>query len=186
MALSALLDQLARDRLRHGGRWTNPAFWAVGTYRVGRFLDTLPPGPTRWLGSKCYGALFLGVELATGITLNREVQVGADFHLVHNGNIKIHPGVVIGDRCGIMHDVTIGSNMERVGVPRIGNDVFIGAGAKVLGAIRIGDGARIAANSLVISDVPAGATAIGVPARILQYTGRVAPNDAAASSQRER
>ncbi len=52
------------------------------------------------------------------------------------------------------------------GVPTIGDDVFIGAGAVVLGAIHIGQGARIAANSLVLTDVPAGAMAIGVPAKI--------------------
>jgi serine O-acetyltransferase len=70
-----------------------------------------------------------------------------------------------------MHDVTIGES-DRRGVPVIGDDVFIGAGAKVLGPIRIGHGARVAANSLVIADVPDGATAIGVPARILSYSGR--------------
>ena len=75
-----------------------------------------------------------------------------------------------------MHDVTIGTNMDRPGVPRLGNNVFVGAGAKILGGISIGDGARIAANSLVVCDVPAGATAVGVPARVLQYTGRPVPS----------
>jgi len=78
---------------------------------------------------------------------------------------------VIGDRVGIMHDVTIGTNLERPGTPVIGNDVFIGTGARILGGVKIGDGARIAANSVVLTDVPAGATAIGVPARVMQYTG---------------
>jgi serine acetyltransferase len=51
--------------------------------------------------------------------------------------------------------------------PRIGNDVFIGSGARILGAVTIGDGATVAANTLVITDVPAGATIIGVPGRVL-------------------
>jgi serine O-acetyltransferase len=91
-----------------------------------------------------------------------------------------------------MHDVTIGTNMEREGVPVLGDDVFVGAGAKILGPVRIGSGARIAANSLVLQDVPEGATAIGVPARVLRYTGRAssvdeapaAPDDGANGSHR--
>jgi serine O-acetyltransferase len=94
---------------------------------------------------------------------------------VHGWNIKIHPDSVIGARVGIMHDVTLGTNMERPGAPVIGDDVFIGAGARILGGVHIGNGARIAANSLVIGDVPAGATAVGVPARVMQYTGRPSP-----------
>jgi serine acetyltransferase len=65
-----------------------------------------------------------------------------------------------------MHGVTIGTNMDR-GVPVIGNDVFIGANATIIGKIRIGDGARIAANTLVLSNVPPGTVAIGVPAKIM-------------------
>jgi len=81
----------------------------------------------------------------------------------------VHPKTVIGERCGIQQDVTIGTNPERNGAPIIGDDVYIGAGAKVLGPVKIGDRARIAANSLVINDVPDDATAIGVPARIIRY-----------------
>lgn len=146
-------------------------FWAIATYRLGNWFETLPH-PFRYLGGKVYGILLFWVELTTGIVLNREVRIGRDFHLVHSGNIKIHPGTVIGDRVGVMHDVTIGTTPERDGAPHIGNDVFIGAGAKILGPVEIGDRARIAANTLVISDVPADTTAIGVPAKILRYTGR--------------
>jgi acetyltransferase-like isoleucine patch superfamily enzyme len=109
-------------------------------------LRELVSGAARAGGARAhgvvYGFLFLLVELSSGIVLNREVRVGKDFHLVHSGNIKIHPDTVIGDRVGIMHDVTLGSNTERGGAPILGNDVFIGAGAKVLGNVRIGDGAR--------------------------------------------
>lgn len=149
----------------------NPALWAIVVYRFGNWSNGLA-GPAGWLTSKAYGLMFLGVELASGIVLNREARIGEDFHIVHSGNIKIHPETVIGDRVGIMQDVTLGTNMERDGAPIIGNDVFIGAGAKVLGAVRIGNGARIAANSLVLTDVPEGASAVGVPARIFRYTGR--------------
>jgi serine O-acetyltransferase len=81
--------------------------------------------------------------------------------------VRIHPRTVIGERVGIMNDVTIGTANARDGFPVIGNDVFIGTGARILGPVKIGDGAVIAANTLVITDVPAGATIMGVPGRVL-------------------
>ena len=63
--------------------------------------------------------------------------------------------------------MTIGIRWDEEAAPIIGNNVRIGAGAKVLGSIRIGNGARIGANAVVLTDVPDGATAVGVPARII-------------------
>jgi serine O-acetyltransferase len=166
-----LVADLRADFRRHGSSLKNLAFWALATYRFGNWVYTLPR-PLRWVGGKTYGVLMLWVEMTSGIWLNREARIGTDFHLVHSGNVKIHPDAVIGDRVGVMQDVTIGTGEDGAGAPIVGNDVFIGAGAKVLGPIRVGDRARIAANSLVISDVPPDTTAIGVPAKILRYTGR--------------
>src|SRR5256885_12664807 len=50
---------------------------------------------------------------SSGITLNREARIGRELHLVHSGNIKVHPRTVIGDRVGIMHDVTLGTSGAR-------------------------------------------------------------------------
>jgi serine O-acetyltransferase len=124
----------------------------------------LRPASLRWLTGKLYGVASLAAEIATGVTMDRNVQIGRGFHIIHAATIFIHPNVVIGDRCGIMHGVTLGTNMDER-VPVIGNDVFIGCGASVLGGIRIGDHVRIAANSLVINDVPASSFCAGVPAR---------------------
>jgi serine O-acetyltransferase len=63
------------------------------------------------------------------------------------------------------HQVTIGS--EKGLAPVLGDDVFVGAGAKIIGGVRVGRGTRIGANAVVISDVPDGATAVGVPARMV-------------------
>jgi serine O-acetyltransferase len=166
--------EIRSDYVRHGSNLTNLAFWAMCVYRYGRWCLGFR-GIHGWLTSKVYGLMFLWIRVTTGIELNREVRVGKGFHLVHSGNTKIHPGVVIGERCGIMHDVTLGTIPDKRGAPTVGDDVFIGAGAKVLGPVHLGDRCRVAANSLVIVDVPAGATAVGVPARILQFTGRPDP-----------
>ena len=167
-----MFDQIRSDYKRHDSAVLNPALWALLNYRFGVWSLNIRFVPWRWFASKIYGFNLFLILITSGIRLYRETKIGKDFHLIHSGNISIHPDVVIGDRCGIQQDVTIGSNMKRPGVPTLGNDVYIGVGAKILGDITIGDGAVVAANSLVIADVPEKATAIGVPARIMRYTGR--------------
>jgi serine O-acetyltransferase len=164
------LSTIRKDWVRHGSD-LNSGFLTLLTYRYGNWTRALPL-PARWLASKLYGGMFVVIQWTAANSIYREVKLGEDPHLMHAQGIFIHPGVQIGDRCGIMHRVTIGTTRDREGVPKIGNDVFIGAGAILGGPITIGDGAIIAANSVVVTDVPPGATAIGVPARVL----RVAPN----------
>jgi serine O-acetyltransferase len=144
-------------------------------FRFGRWARCTRFGPWRWFLSKVYGCLRLCAEILTNITIDASMQVGDDLHLIHaEGPISIHPSTIIGDRCGIMHNVTIGTNM-RPGAPTIGDDVFIGVGACVLGKITIGNRVRIAANSLVINDVDDDAIVIGVPARPLPRLASLAP-----------
>ncbi len=81
--------------------------------------------------------------------------------------IVIHKDAVVGSNVHIDQGVTIGGNAKEVGVPTIGDGVYVGAGAKILGPIHIGKGAKIGANAVVLCDVPEGATAVGIPARIV-------------------
>jgi serine O-acetyltransferase len=164
-----MFKQLIIDYQRHEKSILNPAFWAICNYRFGRKVMRIKFLPFRWILSKIYGFNLFLILITSGIRLYCETQIGKDFHLIHSGNISIHPQTVIGDRCGIQQDVLIGTNIGP-GLPVIGNDVYIGAGAKILGNITIGDGATIAANSLVITDVPPHTTAIGVPARVWKYS----------------
>jgi serine O-acetyltransferase len=157
-----MMREIRGDLRRHG---LGGGFFALCLYRYGRWSLTLPFAPARWATSKIYGMCRPVVQHLTGVDLDRTTKVGEALHIVHGGMISIHPDVVIGDRVGIMHGVTLGTNMG-THAPVIGDDVFIGCHASVLGGVRIGRGARIAANSLVISDVPSGAMAVGVPARI--------------------
>jgi serine O-acetyltransferase len=102
-----------------------------------------------------------------------EIEVGAD---ICGGLYIPHPvGTVIsakriGRNCNIIASVTIGMRNEW-DFPTIGDNVFIGAGARILGGITIGDGAVIGANAVVIHDVPPGATAVGIPARVIEPRG---------------
>jgi serine O-acetyltransferase len=83
---------------------------------------------------------------------------------------------VIGDDCTLYHGVTLGGTSWKKGKrhPTLGNQVVIGAGAKVLGPITLGAGARIGSNAVVVKDVPDRATAVGIPARILDEESKVA------------
>lgn len=100
-----------------------------------------------------------------GLDIPPSVPIGPGLYVPHPVGT-----VVMAERIGtnvtLVSGITIGMRETPV-FPRIGNDVFVGAGARVLGNLSVGDGAKIGANSVVLKDVPAGATAVGVPARIL-------------------
>ncbi len=98
-----------------------------------------------------------------------DTQIGRkNIHFGHNGlGVVLDHRCIIGDNVRIDQQVTIGIRWDESVAPIIGNNVRIGAGAKVLGSIRVGNNARIGANAVVLTDVPDGATAVGVPARII-------------------
>jgi serine O-acetyltransferase len=139
----------------------------MGVYRFGQWKNTLP-GPARWVAQKAYRLGFLTMNLTVGCHIPETVQFGDDPHLIHAKDIMMHPKVKFGARVGLMQGVVFATTPDRPGVPEIGDDVLIGVAAVIVGPVKIGDGARIAPNSLVLQDVPAGATAIGVPARIIK------------------
>ncbi|MCB9621141.1 MAG: serine acetyltransferase [Sandaracinus sp.] len=164
-----LWSRLRDDVRRHEG-WSDPAVWPLLVHRLGRAACELP-GPLRGVGSKLYGVTALAVQMATGSHLHRETALGAELRLVHGRNVLVHPAAVIGDRVTLMHDVTLGTGAADEGAPVLEDDVFVGAGAKILGPVRVGRGAHIAANSLVVTDIPAEAHVMGVPARPLPKRG---------------
>jgi len=102
-----------------------------------------------------------------------EARIGPGLRIYHFGNIFIHSQVVIGRNCTLRQGVTIGNRVSDGPAPLIEDDVDFGAYAQVLGNVRIGSGAKIGAMTVVLCDVPAGATAVGVPARILPTGGQL-------------
>lgn len=159
----------------HGGSPLIPAVQALTVYRFGQWLrDPARSRATRAIGSLLYRAgaayarNFIGYEFREGTTLGRRVR------FYHQHGIVIDPGTVIGDDTTVRHGVTIGLRMARVeGEPnvagaKIGARVQIGAGAKIVGAVLIGDDASIGPNAVVMTDVPAGASVIAAPSRILR------------------
>src|SRR5438552_6582717 len=131
-------------------RWVANPLWRRGF----RWL-------ARWLSH--WGRWLTGIEIHPGATIGRRVFID------HGMGVVIGETAEIGDDCTLYHGVTLGGvKWEKVKRhPTLGRRVVIGAGAKVLGPILVGDGAKVGSNAVVVRDVPAGATAVGVPARIL-------------------
>ncbi|MEC5397498.1 serine O-acetyltransferase [Uliginosibacterium sp. H1] len=149
------------------------SMWAIRVYRFGRQVDRRPAGAMRTLLTRVYWLLFRLTETLTGISLPKDAVIGPGLRIWHFGNVFVHPDAIIGANCTLRQGVTIGNREEGGEVPVIGNNVDFGAYAQVLGGIRIGNDARIGAMSVVLTDVPPGATAVGVPARIIPARPRV-------------
>ena len=110
----------------------------------------------------------------TGIEIHPGAQIGRGLFIDHGMGVVIGETTQIGDNCTLYQGVTLGGTGKDTGKrhPTLGDNVLIGAGAKVLGPFTVGDGARIAANAVVLSEIPAGATAVGAPAQVVRVYGR--------------
>ena len=106
----------------------------------------------------------------TGIEIHPGATIGRRFFIDHGMGVVIGETAVIHDDVTLYHGVTLGGTSWNKGRrhPTLQSGVVIGAGAKVLGPITIGAGARVGSDAVVVKDVPAGATAVGNPARIIE------------------
>jgi serine O-acetyltransferase len=149
-----------RSRLLARLLYAFPEFRAVYYYRLQH------GNPTGALLGRLARLAWKGVQ---GLDLTAAI-IGPGLFISH-GQGTVLAAECIGANLQVHQGVTVGWDYRGERRPIIGDDVFIGAGAKVLGAVTIGDGARIGANAVVVNDVPAGATAVGVPARIILAEG---------------
>ena len=132
-------------------RW----FWTHSLRWLGRFTSNLG----RWL---------------TGIEIHPGARIGRCVFIDHGMGVVIGETAEVGNGCTIYQGVTLGGTSLYRGEkrhPTLGEGVVVGAGAKVLGGFTVGDGARIGANSVVVKAVPAGATVVGIPGRVVEEQG---------------
>ena len=109
----------------------------------------------------------------TGIEIHPGAKIGKRFFIDHGMGVVIGETAEIGDDVMMYHQVTLGGTGKECGKrhPTVKNGVTIAAGSKILGAITIGENAKIGANSVVLKNVPANATVVGIPARIVRVNG---------------
>jgi serine O-acetyltransferase len=130
-------------------------FWLRRLYWLGRFTSHLG----RWL---------------TGIEIHPGAKIGCCVFIDHGMGVVIGETAEVGDGSTIYQGVTLGGTSLEPGTkrhPTLGAGVIVGAGAKVLGGFKVGDGARIGSNAIVVKEVPAGATVVGMPGRVLEKAG---------------
>jgi serine acetyltransferase len=151
-------------------RWSgSEGSWALATLVLYRLQKIVRNRRRRWLWVPVHLGLRIVNNLLVMITqirIHPDAEIGPGLLLPHVGSIRVAQHTKIGANCVILHTCTIGAGPSP-GAATIGDHVFIGCHATIIGGITIGDRATISANSLVISNVPAGTTALGVPARIL-------------------
>jgi len=169
-----------RDYIRH--LLFDSGYYAVVCYRLARYFMTrkFPPFGK---GIPFLSSFFLRCGISrTGCDINCSAEIGEGLHIGHSPRVVIGARVKIGRKAKIFSCVTIGGrNLEKYETematryPVIGDDVTIFTGAKILGPVTLGDRCVIGANAVVIDSVPEGATAVGVPARIVSTGGGISP-----------
>ena len=139
-----------------------PGFHALLIHRLAHWLWRMK---MRWLARwVSHVSRFLtGIEIHPGAIIGRRVFID------HGMGVVIGETAELGDECTLYHGVTLGGTTWNKGKrhPTLGRGVVIGAGAKLLGPIVVGDGAKVGSNAVLVKDVPPGATAVGIPARII-------------------
>ncbi|MDC9720306.1 MAG: serine O-acetyltransferase [Gammaproteobacteria bacterium] len=127
------------------------SLWTIGLKWLARYLSTL----TRWL---------------TGIEIHPGAQIGNRFFIDHGMGVVIGETAIIGDDVTLYHGVTLGGTTWEKGKrhPTLHDGVVVGAGAKILGPFEVGKNARVGSNAVVTKPVPANATVVGIPGRIIE------------------
>ena len=145
-----------------------PGLHAIWLYRLAHFL---------WVREFISLARFIShiSRFLTGIEIHPGAKIGRRFFIDHGMGVVIGETSEIGDDVLIYQGVVLGGTTRerKKRHPTIGNYVVIGAGATILGPVKIGDGARIGSGSVVVKSVPAGATVVGIPGRVMERKKRL-------------
>jgi serine O-acetyltransferase len=143
-----------------------PGLHAIYIHKLARWFWT---HGLRWLGrfTSNFGRWATGIEIHPGAIMGRRIFID------HGMGVVIGETAEVGDDCTIYQGVTLGGTSLYRGAkrhPTLGKGVVVSAGAKVLGGFTVGDGAKVGSNAVVLKEVPAGATVVGIPGRVVEKT----------------
>jgi serine O-acetyltransferase len=159
-------------RLRFASR--TPVFWILALYRWGNWIYTGAPAPVAFLCKLVWHPWNSIVSTLFDTHIGVTAQIGPGLYLGHHGGIWVNPHATLGSSCNLSQGSIIGgtgAEQSRDRLPRLGDRVWVGPHAVITGPVRIGNECVIGANSLVAMDLPDKAVVVGVPARILSYSG---------------
>ena len=157
---------LARFKAHGYSGWGSEGFWALTVYRLQRAVGKARPR-WAWLPIRLVlGMIKKVLTLVTHINLHPNAEIGPGLLIPHVGPIQVFPWARIGADCAIHQVCTIGAG-AKPGGPTIGDHVMIGCHTCILGPVTVGDFAKIGAGAVVVTDIPAGSTAVGVPAKAI-------------------
>lgn len=182
-AISIVRDDIAAARLHDPAARSDAevaavyaGLHAVWAYRLAHSL---------WTRSPALKPLARGISqlarFTTGIEIHPGATIGPRLFIDHGMGVVIGETAEVGADVMLYHGVTLGGRTSSRGKrhPTLGDRVMVGAGAKILGPVTIGDDAQVGANAVVVHDVPAGAVAVGVPARVREVEHRIEGEDPA-------
>ncbi|MCW2349562.1 serine O-acetyltransferase [Sphingobium sp. B12D2B] len=166
MSFKDMCQLVREDYAAHGREWTRPGFRTLFWHRFGNWRMTVRSKLLRAPLSMIYRWGYRHCRNVYGIEIPYTATIGRGVIVEHQGGIVVHGASIIGDGSIIRQNCTLGlRSLQRLDeAPIIGRNVNIGAGAVIMGCVTIGDGAAIGANAVVMTDVPPGALAVGVPA----------------------
>ena len=139
-----------------------PGFHALLFYRLSHWL---------WINNLKFLGRFVSHigRFLTGIEIHPGATIGKGFFIDHGMGVVIGETAEIGENCTLYHGVTLGGTSwaKEKRHPTLGNNVIVGSGAKILGPFKVGDDSKVGSNSVVVKEVPANATVVGIPGRVV-------------------
>lgn len=164
-ALAELISIIKEDL--HTNRGWPKSQLALALFRVAHHVRHPLDRPPRLVARPVGFAYKVIVEWLLGIEIPWRTKVGRRLRLYHGVGLVVNEWSVVGDDVTLRQGVTIGNTGEGDDCPVLNSGVDVGAGAVIIGPIHLGQNARIGANAVVTHDIPANATAVGIPARVV-------------------
>jgi serine O-acetyltransferase len=146
--------------------------WAISVYRFGQYVYQEANPLARFFFKPLHTIANKMIGHIVGIHLSPKTQIGPGFYIGHYGGIWISPLAKLGANCNVAQGITIGvAGMGANKGPELGDRVWVGPNATISGPVKVGNSAVVGANCMVVSNIPDKGVAVGVPAKVISFSG---------------